>query len=99
MVYNVYEISKMLNVSEETVRRWIRNGKLKSECKSKKQGNVIKRNDLEDFLNNNPKYKFAFKLLDGPLNKTEIAIFELKQLREYIDKTIDKLTDLLEEES
>lgn len=35
MFYSTKQIAKMLNVSEETVRRWIRNGKLKANSKER----------------------------------------------------------------
>ena len=37
----VREVSKRMGVSEETVRRWIRDGKLPASIKSKKNGYVI----------------------------------------------------------
>ena len=55
--YSVKQISKMLNVSEEQVKRWIRNGSLVGELESKKQGYRVKRSDLEDFIWRHPKYK------------------------------------------
>lgn len=35
--YNVKQISEMLNINPETVRRWIRNGKLDAKQASKKR--------------------------------------------------------------
>lgn len=35
-MYNTKELSELLDVNEETVRRWIRSGKLKAERSSKK---------------------------------------------------------------
>lgn len=55
--FTVKEVAEMLNTNPETVRRWIRAGKLKSEKKSRKSGNVITDNDLKDFVNANPKYE------------------------------------------
>lgn len=37
----VREVSKRMKVSEETVRRWIRDGKLQASIKSKKKGYFI----------------------------------------------------------
>ena len=39
--YTVKQIADMLNTNEETVRRWIRSGKLDATWVSKKSGNVI----------------------------------------------------------
>lgn len=36
--YNVKEVAKMMSTSEETVRRWIRAGKLKASMDSRKEG-------------------------------------------------------------
>lgn len=55
--YSVLQISEMLKTNPETVRRWIREGKLEATKKSKKTGNVITEGALKDFLKNSPKYK------------------------------------------
>ena len=52
---NVYDIANALDVNPETVRRWIRSGKLKAEQNSKKEGNVITMEAFKDFINI-PKY-------------------------------------------
>jgi uncharacterized protein YjcR len=54
--YNVQQISEMLGAKPETVRRWIRTGKLKATQKSKKEGNVIDEKDFMAFLEKTPKY-------------------------------------------
>jgi excisionase family DNA binding protein len=56
-IYNTKEIAELLNINEETVRRWIRSGKLKAERSSKKQGNVVYEEDLFEFISDKPKYK------------------------------------------
>ena len=55
-VYNVNDISVILSVNPETVRRWIRDGKLKATQDSRKEGNVIFKKDLRAFLKSKPKY-------------------------------------------
>lgn len=62
MNYTIKDISKLLNVSEEQVRRWCRNGQLKSLKHSRKQGYVIEKCDFFAFLDDNPKYKKALDL-------------------------------------
>lgn len=62
MNYTIKDISKLLNVSEEQVRRWCRNGQLKSLKYSRKQGYVIEKCDFFAFLDDNPKYKKALDL-------------------------------------
>jgi uncharacterized protein YjcR len=54
--YNVKQIADMLNTQPETVRRWIRSGKLYAEKASRKEGNVVTENDLNEFLKSSPKY-------------------------------------------
>ena len=54
--YSVKEISSTLGTSEETVRRWIRDGKLKANQNSRKEGNVVTVDALREFLKTNPKY-------------------------------------------
>ncbi len=54
--YNVKQISELLNVDSETVRRWIRNEKLKGTRDSKKTGFVVSESELVRFLNGIPKY-------------------------------------------
>lgn len=54
--YNVKQIAEMLNTNPETVRRWIRSGKLEANQSSKKSGNIISEQSLENFVRNTPKY-------------------------------------------
>ena len=51
-VFFVEDVAKIFEVNSETVRRWIRGGKLKSSIASKKIGNRISREDLEEFAQN-----------------------------------------------
>jgi len=54
--YNVKQISELLDVDSETVRRWIRTNKLKGTKSSKKAGFVVSEAELKRFLNRIPKY-------------------------------------------
>ena len=54
--YSVKEISELLGTNPETIRRWIRSGKLKATQPSKKEGNLISSADLQVFLKGTPKY-------------------------------------------
>lgn len=54
--YTVKQIADMLNTNEETVRRWIRSGKLDATWVSKKSGNVISSAALSEFIEKTPKY-------------------------------------------
>ena len=53
--YTVEEISKMLGKNPETVRRWIRSGKLKATQDSRKKGNLVTETELSRFLNTSGK--------------------------------------------
>ena len=53
---NVESISEKCHVGRETVRRWIKTGKLKAAKSCNKNGYFIKESDYKDFLKNNPKY-------------------------------------------
>ncbi len=54
--FTVREVSELLQTNPETVRRWIREDKLKADWNTKKEGNAISENALGDFLNSSPKY-------------------------------------------
>lgn len=54
--YSVKEIAEMLDTNPETVRRWIRSGKLKAEKISRKDGNVIQEDDLYKYLRGTSRY-------------------------------------------
>lgn len=54
--YSVKQISEMLDTNPETVRRWIRSGKLEAVQNSKKGGNIISEDALLKFLKEMPKY-------------------------------------------
>ena len=54
--YSVKQIAEMLETNPETVRRWIRDKKLKATQISRKSGNVVSEDDLKYFLSSTPKY-------------------------------------------
>lgn len=56
MPYTVKDISRKLNVHQETVRRWIRGGKLASTQCSRRKGDVISDDEFERFLQEHQKY-------------------------------------------
>lgn len=57
--YTVRQIADMLKTNEETVRRWIRSGKLVATQGSKKSGNVVTSAALNQFISETPKYAKA----------------------------------------
>lgn len=83
--YTVKEVAKMMNTSEETVRRWIRSGKLKANMDSRKKGSVITDAMLREFTRNTPKYAVA---LANPIGGI-VAVSTLL-LGTFVAKNIEK---------
>lgn len=54
--YSVKEISEMLDTNPETVRRWIRAGKLKADQSSRRDGNMVQEDELYKYLRSTTKY-------------------------------------------
>lgn len=72
--YTVKEISDMLKIDPETVRRWIRSGKLQAEQSSRKDGNVVTDQMFQSFLMQSPKYaKLVAPLVATPVGVTVTA--------------------------
>lgn len=63
--YSVEQIANLLSVDCETVRRWIRNGRLKASIGCRKGGYFIGENDLREFLDHNHKYATKFNSEKG----------------------------------
>lgn len=99
-IYNTKEIAELLNINEETVRRWIRSGKLKAERSSKKQGNVVYEEDLFEFISDKPKYKKMIRAKvqqrNNPFSLNDLCNDLIAQ-RDLIDAYIAKLQSLLKE--
>ena len=94
--YSVKEISEMLNTNPETVRRWIREKKLKAIIESKKGGHIVYEEALQEFLKSSPKYAATAKktlagavglaviptlLVGGMLAQKLINVEQLKKAR------------------
>lgn len=54
--YSVKEVAEMLHTNPETVRRWIRNGKLQAVKTSRRKGHIITEGMLRTFIKATPKY-------------------------------------------
>lgn len=105
--YSVKEIAIMLHTDPETVRRWIRNGKLKADKQSNKEGMLVDENMLEAFLKKTPKYAgvavtaaTAAAVAGGPLASTTISlilnlVMDKYQTRRDLDKARIRLEDIL----
>ena len=61
--YTVKEISELLSVDQETVRRWIRDKKLKADMPSRKEGSQVREDDLYKYLSSTAKYAGKAALL------------------------------------
>ena len=99
-IYNTKEIADLLDVDNETVRRWVRSGELKAEQSSRKQGNIVYEKDLFDFISNKPKYKKMISSNIQPINKTFLLNDLLNDLiiqRDLLNSYITKLQSLIEE--
>ena len=55
--YSVATVARIMGVANETVKRWIRAGKLKGSYEAKRYGYVIKAEDLDSFIASDPKYR------------------------------------------
>ncbi len=86
--YTVKEIAEMLRINPETVRRWIRDGKLQSSMDSKFEGNYVSQKHLNDFLKKTPKY--ALPLMFIPQIGIPIMVYEqlLRQKNKRAKKEI-----------
>lgn len=100
--YSVAEIAKLINVNEETVRRWIRSGSLKSTMLSKKNGNVVDELALRDFIETKPKYRSKIvwteqQYEDTYVEKLNNLLNELIKERDQLNERINKIQTLLKE--
>lgn len=55
MEFGTKEVAKMLNVNPESVRRWIRSGRLKANCNRGRDGSSIELHDIVTFVNTPPR--------------------------------------------
>lgn len=100
--YGVNELSQIMKIDPQTIRRWVRNGRLRATIGSRKQGYGITKEDLDDFLLKNPKYRVYFIEKRRPdfselykaklfaIDRAEMLI-RLKAMAEEINYLIEKL--------
>ncbi|SFQ35768.1 DNA binding domain-containing protein, excisionase family [Lachnospiraceae bacterium XBB1006] len=65
-LYTVKEAAEIINVSEQTVRRWIQSGKIKpekEELSGTKEGYSISETELRNFCSHNAKYRAGLSLI------------------------------------
>lgn len=63
-LYTVSEISKLIGISEYTIRKHIRSGNLRFTCKRSKWY-MISLDNLRDFASRESKYNYIFDILNG----------------------------------
>ena len=75
--YTVNQVAQILKTNPETVRRWIRTGKLQATQNSKKDGNIISEQALVRFLEAKPKYATIAKTIATtlPVAATSATMF------------------------
>lgn len=56
-IYSIKKVAWMLNVNPETVRLWIRNGRLKASMKNNREGYRISPYDFLDFYETYKKWE------------------------------------------
>ncbi len=95
--YTVAQIAKKLSVDEETVRRWIRSGKIKSNMASKKKGYLITHDELSSFVIKYPKYhKESIEFENDPyLEGLSKLLDNLMAERARLDEKINIIEELL----
>ncbi len=95
--YTVKQVANMFKTNEETVRRWIRSGKLTASRSSKKAGNVITSAALNQFVTKTPKYAavLAASVATSPLALSALVggliggIFALADTKEDAITAVD----------
>ena len=87
--YTVKQISEILNTNPETIRRWIRTGKLTATQISKKNGNVISEESLRLFLESAPKYA----ALAGGVVAAPLLVFSAGLMAGNIVSILSRNTD------
>lgn len=82
--YNIKDVAQILSVDEETIRRWIRNGKLKAEKLGGRIGYRINGDELNQFLKANK----------GWLGISQDSEIDDANLSQIASPTISNLTSL-----
>ena len=84
VMYSVHDVALLCDVTEETVRRWIRSGKLTATLNSKKEGYVIFDTDLQNFRIDNEVYT------DTEYTKLDVV----KLVQQYMNSHRQELDEL-----
>ena len=93
-LYTVNEIASMYSINKETVRRWLRSGKLKGKFINKKEGYLIKEKDLQKFMTDFSKYDLPSS---EALNKRNYLIRKKSALEKQLEITVNKVNEIKKE--
>lgn len=84
--YTTKDVGALLHVPPETVRRWVREGRLEADrSHGKRTGNIISEEQLMDFLAENPKYGIWSPAEVSLADVLESLIAQRNALNECID--------------
>lgn len=96
--YTVKQVAEILKTKEETVRRWIRTGKLEAIQNSKKEGNLISADALSKFVKETPKYTetllkspFAFSAIIGGLFGAMVTLLNRNKKKMVTSQDIERV--------
>lgn len=96
--YTVKQVAEILNTNEETVRRWIRTGKLEAIQNSKKEGNLISADALNKFVKETPKYNetllkstFGVSAIMGALLGGVVAFIDKNKKKKVTQQDIERV--------
>ena len=86
--YTVRDVSIMLNVDPETVRRWIRSGKIRASITAKKTGYKISKIDYDMFLRKKGVHEMDAKTLIKleARGKQCTNVSEFEKFRDMVDE-------------
>lgn len=96
--YTIKEIAAKLSLNEETIRRWIREGKLNGENIGGRTGYRISKEEYEKFLLNNKKLMGMSENTNMGLKDVNVSAdnFETIKQNKYKDDDTDKFFDFLQ---
>jgi excisionase family DNA binding protein len=89
-MYTVKDIATLIGVHKETVKTWIREGKLEARMRSKCEGYVIEEDALYHFLKEHPSYELKIRKLEPERRSAERS----RKLRELLEEVMRMRDDL-----
>lgn len=97
-MYSVKEVAELLGKNPETVRRWIRNGDLKSVRSKEEKGcaSMIKEEDLIKFLKfDSANLLRVIQIRDSMIELYENELKEISKMKDRLNEREAYLKDLL----